>query len=263
MRSEQEFSAKCDRSPSRRVLAYHEFADWSSQDIYQLTPQIFRSHVVLAQRLAWDEAVHSEFTFDDAHISQIEIAASILEEANMRGCFFAPAAWIGNKSQTADWHDLRALLQAGHRVGSHGNTHVLLTRCSAAQLANELHYSRLTLEDKLGSAITAISLPGGRCNAEVIAQCASAGYEEVYTSQPTLAPLEPDCSTTTVKLIGRLAVLRKMKIGTIASYLRGDPLTVAALIGGFHIRKTIRQVLGDDRYQKVWRRMLRAPMNRL
>ena len=247
--------------PSPRVLAYHELSTWPSEDIYQLTPEAFSTHVSVAKELFLREGTSFEFTFDDAHISQVELAAPILEQASLYGIFFAPAAWIGCRNGIASWRNLRALLQSGHRIGSHGNTHALLTHCTTSELTEELLRSRLTLEDKLGCAVTSLSLPGGRCNSDVAAQASATGYKHIYTSQPSWGTPRPYQSAKEVKLIGRLAVRRKMKTDTIAQYLRKDPYTVIPLAAGFHLRKGVRHILGDQRYQQVWRRMLRSPIN--
>jgi peptidoglycan/xylan/chitin deacetylase (PgdA/CDA1 family) len=222
---------------------------------------VFSTHVLLAKRLFVEERISCEFTFDDAHISQVELAAPILNAAGLHGVFFVPTAWVGARKETATWRELRALLQAGHRVGSHGNTHSLLTQCTSSELSEELRYSRLTLEDKLGCSITSLSLPGGRCNSKVAAYAASAGYNKIYTSQPSWRTLPPYPSAKEVALIGRLAVRRKMTAKTIEHYLRRNFFTLSKLTAGFQLRRRIRQIIGDQQYQAIWRRILRSPVN--
>ena len=244
-----------------RVLAYHELSQSPSSDVYELHPAVFQAHVDTARILGFSRGIVSEFTFDDAHVSQIEIAASVLSDSGMYGHFFAPAAWVGRRANTATWQDLRMLCDAGHYVSSHGHTHTLLTQCSAHQLRHELVRSREMLEQKLGIAVDSISLPGGRWNSAVADACVSAGYGSLYTSQPALAPTMIETAFGPLRLVGRLAVRRNMPRALISRYVKGDPLTHAKLSLGFQVRRSIRSVIGDLRYQNVWRHFLRSPLN--
>jgi hypothetical protein len=244
-----------------RVLAYHELTGSPSKDVYELHPRAFRAHVETSRMLGAMRGIVSEFTFDDAHVSQIEIAGSILSEAGMCGHFFAPTAWVGRRPNVATWHDLRMLCDAGHYVSSHGNTHALLTQCSAHQLKHELIRSREMLEQKLGIAVDSISLPGGRWNPAVADACVAAGYSSLYTSQPALAPVMIETAFGPLRVVGRLAVRRTMPVSFISRYLNGDPITYTQLVVGFHLRKSIRSLIGDSRYQSVWRHLLRSPLH--
>ncbi len=248
-----------------RVLAYHEFSHQSSRDVYRLRPQAFAAQLSALQAArdlgkAQDPAAClAQITFDDAHRSQVALAAPLLEQAGLRGLFFAPAAWVGARVETAGWADLRALVERGHRVGSHGDTHVLLTHCTAVALARELAGSRQRLEDHLGEAVDSISMPGGRWNAAVAAACLSAGYRVLYTSEPGFQPQTIADGQRTLTIVGRLIVRRTMSATMVASYIAGSALTAMRLRGEYQLKQALKQTLGDARYQAVWRRWLRTP----
>ena len=243
---------------ARRVLAYHEISGERSQDVYQITPERFITQVTAAICTARKHRVELEFTFDDGHYSHAAIAAPVLESAGFRGSFFIPAARIEMSGSTATWSELRSLQAMGHTIGSHGNTHVLLTGCTDDELHEELITSRLTLEDKLGVRITAISMPGGRWDKRVAAACQQAGYEQMYTSQPGAAPLTSRSSQERLAISGRLAVLRKSRVATVCKYIAGDPYVCGSLIANFHLRSVIKQIVGDRVYGAVWRHVVRT-----
>jgi peptidoglycan/xylan/chitin deacetylase (PgdA/CDA1 family) len=242
---------------STRVLAYHEFALAPSKDVYHLQPTVFEAHVTAALEAAKQSATSINFTFDDAHVSQIELAAPILEKHGSRGLFFAPAAWIGIKHQVADWTTLSRLLRAGHSIGSHGFSHAYLSGCSNAELKHELAGSRAALEDRLGQGIYSISMPGGRWNTNVIEACIAAGYRDVYTSEPN--PMETIASTPSGSLTihGRLVVRRTMSVKLLTDYINRRSFGTAFLRYEYTIKRLLQRGLGDSAYRSLWRSLLR------
>jgi hypothetical protein len=136
------------------------------------------------------------------------------------------------------WQELRALHQAGQIIGAHGWTHTLLTHCSASELRSELVDARLTLEDKLGTSITTMSLPGGRYNQRVLAACREAGYTQIFTSIPKAEP-NPACPTC-----GRLNVRGDMSLEWISSLFRPGNRVLSGLERQY--------LLGDRLYEKLW-----------
>ena len=125
-------------------------------------------------------------TFDDGHLTNYEVALPLLQNYGLTARFFITVGWTGQKPGYMGWEDLRKLHNSGQKIGAHGWSHALLTRCSPSALEMELTRPRLILEDKLGVSITTMSFPGGRYNKRVIAACAAAGYKQVYTSEPQM-----------------------------------------------------------------------------
>ncbi len=249
------------RPLDRRVLGYHEFSQSDSRDVYQLAPERFAEQLAAVRTAAMQANHELEITFDDAHRSQVELAAPLLEQAGMTGIFFVPAGWVGVRPQTASWSDLHALVRSGHSIGSHGQTHSLLTHCPPAALEAELVRSRKTLEDQLGCVVQSISVPGGRWNAAVASACLAAGYSQLYTSQPGPAPAqdlaEPQGLLT---IVGRLIVRRRMALNTLASYAAGNWLATAHLRTEYQAKQALKRLVGDVGYQALWRRLLRSPV---
>ncbi|HEY6376677.1 MAG TPA: polysaccharide deacetylase family protein [Edaphobacter sp.] len=209
---------------------------------------MFEQHMDLfvQTRETADLGLCPEITFDDGHISNFEFALPILQSRGLKAHFFITVGWTGKRAGYMGWPELRALHQGGQLIGAHGWTHTLLTHCSAKELQTELGNARLTLEDKLGTSITTMSLPGGRYNRRVITACQEAGYTEIYTSIPRAetAPLGP--------MIGRLNIRGNMELEFIAKVLRPGSHVLANLERQYQIKATAKTLLGDRLYEKLW-----------
>jgi len=254
-------------SPARPSLTflYHELRPEKSAYSYALQCEEFTQQVELfaASRRA-GRALHAEVSFDDGHMSDYAYALPVLAAHRMVAHFFITVGWTGQKSGYMGWAEVRALEQAGQRIGAHGWTHTLLTHCTAAELHRELVSAREALEDKLGSAITSMSLPGGRYNRKVLSACRAAGYTEIYTSVPraevpatkptqTIAPTE----APPTRLIGRLNVRSGMRLPAIEQLLQPDSPALARIERVHHLKEAAKMLRGDTLYASLWARLNR------
>jgi peptidoglycan/xylan/chitin deacetylase (PgdA/CDA1 family) len=240
--------AERNRAARRLYLLYHELRGSESRYSYVTNTGLFEQQVELYVRLratkgAW---LLPEITFDDGHVSNYELAAPILEAHGLRAMFFITVGWTGNKSGYMNWDELRALQRAGHTIGGHGWTHTLLTHCNERELGRELRETRLTLEDKLGAAVTTMSLPGGRCNRRVLKACEDAGYEHVYTSVPQAETLPLGAT------VGRLNLRGDMQAEWIAQLFAGDGRLLAGLVRSSRRKDALKKLLGDTLYFRLW-----------
>jgi Polysaccharide deacetylase len=235
--------------PDRLYLLYHELRPSRSDYSYVVETGQFEKHVDLFLRLrkaARERGLYPEITFDDGHNSNFEYALPILQSRGIKAWFFITAGWIEQKAGYMSWPELRALHEAGQQIGAHGWSHTLLTHCDQSQLQTELLVARLTLEDKLGAPITAMSLPGGRSNQRVLAACREAGYTQVFTSVPRAEP-QPAGPT-----IGRLNVRGDMTIDWIAKLFEPESGVLSSLQRQHQIKTTAKTLLGDRLYEKLW-----------
>jgi len=237
------------RQPLRRLyLLYHEVRTGESWYSYVVETGVFARQVEMFARMRATESagLWPELTFDDGHISNVEVAAPILQSRGMTARFFITAGWTGTKPDTMDWPEVRSLHEAGHAIGAHGWSHKLLTHCGDRELQTELSKSRLTLEDKLGSSVVTMSLPGGRSNRRVLAACAAAGYTQVYTSEPR-AELLPLGAT-----VGRLNILGTMQPEWIAKLFEPDGRVLSELGRQYRMKEAAKKLLGDRLYARLW-----------
>jgi peptidoglycan/xylan/chitin deacetylase (PgdA/CDA1 family) len=235
--------------PLRRLyLLYHELRPSESQYSYALETGMFEKHVELFVELRRAErsGLWPEVTFDDGHISNFEYAAPILQSRGLTAQFFITVGWTGNKSGYMGWPELRALHESGQSIGAHGWTHTLLTHCTEKDLQTELSTARLTLEDKLGTSITTMSLPGGRYNRRVLAACEEAGYLQVYTSVPRTETLQLGAT------VGRLNIRRDMQPEWIANLFQSDSRILSSLGRQYRMKAAAQTLLGDRLYEELW-----------
>jgi peptidoglycan/xylan/chitin deacetylase (PgdA/CDA1 family) len=237
------------QEPLRRLyLLYHELRPSESQYSYVLETGMFERHVDLFVQLrkAGSSGLWPEVTFDDGHISNFEYAAPILQSRGLTAQFFITVGWTGNRHGYMGWPELRALHESGQSIGAHGWTHSLLTHCTERDLQTELSSARLTLEDKLGTSITTMSLPGGRYNRRVLAACEEAGYLRVYTSVPRAEPLPLGAT------IGRLNIRGDMQPEWIANLVQPDSSALFRLGRQYQMKAAAKGLLGDRLYEKLW-----------
>jgi peptidoglycan/xylan/chitin deacetylase (PgdA/CDA1 family) len=238
------------------MLAYHEFSTTSERDVYSIRPEVFRQHMLLVREA---RGLRACATFDDGHRSQFEFAVPVLGELGLTGLFFITTSWVDRNESTMRWSDLRALVGYGHTIGSHTDTHPLLTACSSADMRREIAISKETLEHHLGVAIDSISMPGGRLNDGILAACAEAGYKRVYTSR---AVEHRSASASIPEIVGRYVVHRCVSKRTLAAYLAEDPRMHRWLDIEYSLKKATKALAGDSLYQKLWRGAVRAEIYR-
>jgi Polysaccharide deacetylase len=241
-------SAERARIPRRLFLLYHELRANAAQYSYVTNVAQFERHADLYARLreAKDAAMWPEITFDDGHLSDLELAAPVLEARGLRAIFFITVGWTGTKPGYMGWDELRALDRSGHAIGAHGWSHKLLTHCSDRELQTELNEARNTLEDKLGISITTMSLPGGRYNRRVLAACEQAGYTTIYTSIPRAETLSLSAT------VGRLNILGDVQLEWIERLFQPEDTLLADLGQRCRRKEAVKKLLGDRLYAKLW-----------
>jgi hypothetical protein len=234
--------------PDRLYLLYHELRPARSDYSYVVETNQFEKHVDLFLKLRNEKTFvfYPEITFDDGHISNFEFALPILQSRAIKAWFFITVGWTGQKLGYMGWAELRALQDAGQQIGAHGWSHTLLTHCDQPQLQKELLKARLTLEDKLGTSITAMSLPGGRSNQRVLAACREAGYTHVFTSVPKAEPQPAGPA------VGRLNIRGDMTLEWLTKLFQPESGVLSGLQRQHQIKATAKTLLGDRLYERLW-----------
>jgi|UPI0006847DFD peptidoglycan/xylan/chitin deacetylase (PgdA/CDA1 family) len=234
------------------MLAYHELSKAGGRDVYALSPEKFRRHVDIVSRHG---RASYYLSFDDGHASNFELARPILQEHEVPALFFITTAWVGVLGSVMSWSQVRQLFSEGHIIGSHTHTHPLLTSCGEKALRNELTASKRLIEDHLGGEVNTISLPGGRANPGILMACREAGYTRVYTSR--VGEFMP-MTETTPEVIGRYIVTRATSDLTLTAYLAGEARTRRRLRCEALAKSSLKALMGDGLYQKVWRKVARS-----
>ena len=133
-------------------------------------------------------------TFDDAWRSFGDHAVGELQRRGIPVALFVPSALLveSDHDQSRELMtvaELRAL-PAAVEIGSHGRTHVRLTRLDDPALTNELSGSRDELERVIGRAVTAHAFPYGEWSPRVAGAARDAGFTHLYGIEPDIARAE-------------------------------------------------------------------------
>jgi peptidoglycan/xylan/chitin deacetylase (PgdA/CDA1 family) len=138
-------------------------------------------------------------TFDDAFENFVTTALPELKERRIPvtvfvitqalGRAFGPA---GNSERVMSAQQLMALPQDLVTIGSHTETHPMLTQIADEGSRREIVESRNQLEELLHRKITLFSFPFGDFSESLCHVCREAGYQRIFTTLPLFALAEPD-----------------------------------------------------------------------
>ena len=247
-RSDPPRAEKCKRSRRRLFLLYHDVTVNRLDYIYAIHLDDFKRHVECVMKIRQDQplALWPELTFDDGQISNYENTAPVLESCGLRARFVITVGWTGVKSGYMGWDQVKALHRQGHSIGSHGWSHAFLTRCSPAELGEELKRSKEALEEKLGSPVMEISMPGGRFNRRVLEACREIGYTKIFTSEPVSEGGSAELVT------GRANVNGDASVNWIAEVLEPQSKVLRRSHREYLSHVAMRRLLGYSLYKKLW-----------
>jgi len=181
------------------ILMYHRLAMTLPTDpgerIYTLSPYTFRQQMAAIARrglqvIGLDALATGQFsnrsvvlTFDDGCDSDLSEALPVLRDFDFRACFFVSPARLGETGYLC-WSGLERLAAAGMQIGAHGLDHSLLDGLSQSELEHQLGVSKQLLEQRLGTEVDTVSLPGGSGGKRVLQTAYDLGYRMVLGSRP-------------------------------------------------------------------------------
>lgn len=176
-------SARHDRLP---ILMYHSVSNREERahPYYRTvtSPEVFGQQMQylhengyltlgLSDAVKWLEAHSTDggrpvaITFDDGFQDFYTNAIPILRRYGFSATMFLPTDYIGDSNQRfkgvecMTWGQVRELRKAGVHFGSHTVTHPQLKSLKDEDVQRELRYSKETIEQKLGYAVTSFSYP--------------------------------------------------------------------------------------------------------
>ncbi len=249
---------------------YHDIAPRDSRETvgfpgplaarYKLEPRAFAAHLdaigATGLRVGTLDAGGSPpqlaLTFDDGGASAL-VAAAALEQRGWRGHFFITTARIGEPGFVSS-ADIVELVRRGHLVGGHSHTHpTYMGRLTRKELEPEWTRSRSILGEILGTPPRTASVPGGMLSRDVIATAAAAGYELLFTSEPTARVTEAELSVR-----GRYTIWDTTPASVAAAYARGERLACGRLWLEWNAKKLAKRV-SPSAYQLLRRARARRP----
>jgi peptidoglycan/xylan/chitin deacetylase (PgdA/CDA1 family) len=119
-------------------------------------------------------------SFDDGNMSDVEVALPRLVERGFAAEFFLLAGVLGDRGRV-DHAGVRALLDAGMSIGSHGWSHRDWRRIDNAQARQELDNAHRVLGELTGHPVSRVAIPFGSYDRHVLRRLRAAGVTRVYT----------------------------------------------------------------------------------
>jgi peptidoglycan/xylan/chitin deacetylase (PgdA/CDA1 family) len=223
------------------ILLYHHIAISPSDNFYYLSPVEFEKQMYLLREWGYttisvellamaikEGAVLPPkpiiLTFDDGPVSNFTNALPIMQKYNFTGTSYVVYNYIGgNNYMSAD--QIRALAAAGWEIGSHGLSHIELTK-NPDRERDEIVESRKKLQSMLDVPILSFAYPFGAYDRSSVDYTRFAGYMAAMgLGNATLQ------SNRNLFYLYRMEVNRNMDLATFASLLpwRNDMSNLPAL----------------------------------
>lgn len=198
---------KSQNTPHLRIIFYHSIFDrdknnFSEQlkffcDNYRVLP--LGDALIQAQKNQITEPTLS-ITFDDGYLNNLTVASELLAKHSIKGCFYVTSDFINiNHENSSDieefcrkrlfigkpihnmtWDDIKALLELGHEIGSHGISHKSLASLPHLDMLAEIQDSKSIIENKLNQTVRHFSVPFGthaHYSQSIIDSVKNSGYE--------------------------------------------------------------------------------------
>ena len=158
------------------------------------SPVQLASHAKFFQRRGWNGFLPRQylsqrasgicFTFDDAYVSAVDNAPSILEQFGFRGAFYVVPSLVGLTSSwdgdiarpLADWDALLSVASRGHELGNHTLSHPRLTSLSQTEQLVEIEAASKVMNAH-GIEVSSIVFPYGLYNGNTFAAMDAAGMK--------------------------------------------------------------------------------------
>ena len=182
-----------------RILSYHAVGtkvDGDVNSIYSLQTDEFRMHCDLIEQFSDQYAIpivpfgtFSEngitITFDDGYVDALSVVGPELSKRKIPfHVFVSPGKALSKDPRYLSPVELVELASiSGATIGSHGYSHVPLTKLSATDMLQELTKSKDSLEQILQSPIHTMSYPFGLVNDVVRAAAKKSGFTQAACSK--------------------------------------------------------------------------------
>jgi peptidoglycan/xylan/chitin deacetylase (PgdA/CDA1 family) len=187
-----------------------------------------------------DEPFPFLITVDDGGLSYFSVVADRLEARGWRGHCFVTTDFIGRPGfLTAS--QIRELDARGHVMGSHSASHpARFSTCTADQMRQEWSSSKAVLEDLLGHAVIAGSVPGGYFSLTVAEMAAESGLSWLFNSEPTTRVCREEQSA----VAGRFTIRHRSSDDLSRRLVMPQPAARYGAWASWHAKGLVKPLLG-------------------
>ena len=151
--------------------------------------------------------LHLAITFDDGYLDNATVAAPLLRQLGLPGCFYVATEFIEServpwwdeglpvKPEWMTWEQVRDLHDQGFEIGSHTMNHVDMGQVDQDEAERELAGARDRLRKELGVDVPLFSYPYGRrdnISPENLTLVRRAGYESCMSAHGGFVTADTD-----------------------------------------------------------------------
>jgi len=197
-------------------------------------------------------AIH--LSFDDGAVSDLEIASKILLKHKLKATFFVTTSYIGTPGYMT-WGQVQELKQKGFDIQSHSHSHKLLATLSKKEIVQDLKMAKNMIEQKLGSPVEALSLPGGSINRKVLEAALQTGHKYIFTSVPKLNIFSQG------NVFHRILIKQNTKVDNLKKILVMDERYLKKEQNKYYIRKAIKAIITPKIYHYFWKKYYKDKVN--
>ncbi|MHB9154365.1 MAG: polysaccharide deacetylase family protein [Endomicrobiales bacterium] len=191
-------------------------------------------------------------TFDDGYLTDYTLALPLMARYGFKGVSFITTGFMGRPGYL-DWSQVRALKKAGFSIQSHTHTHPLLSLLREEEIRRELRLSRRCIEERLGTEVTSLALPGGRYEGRVAPIARGENYRFVFGSRPGIDRFDGALP----EVLSRMIVTGDTSLSLFARLVALDPSAYRAAALTYVVKRAVQRCIGTQRYYRFWRRFLK------
>ena len=195
-----------------QTLCYHKLSDRFLFEGTWTTPARFAGHIDHLIESGYEVIGESSYldrlaspceggakqlllTFDDAYEELHKFYLEVLEPRRVPLLVFVVSDYVGRQNtwdlslgrppaRHLGWGQITELARKGVCFGSHGASHIDLTRASLPEVERETAASKLALEERIGAPVRSFSYPFGRYDARAQQAVRDAGYAAAFSLYP-------------------------------------------------------------------------------
>jgi len=250
--------------PNAIFLMYHDISEQRVAEVYTIERHVFARQLrdiadrgmtvqTVGQYIEAPLEKSIVITFDDGHLSNLSIAAPLLQEFGYQATFFLTTGFIGHRENFMTWAQAGELANLGMELGTHGHTHRFLTELSDIDLYHEIAAAKKLLQQNTGVPGDHISAPGGRLDGRVVSAIRENNYRSGSSSMPRVNPAPGELLSE----FGRIPVTQNTTGEDFARIIDFDKAYIGAQELKYRGKRLLRRLIGNHLYQKLWNRRMR------